>query len=78
MVLKAAFDVNQSQGKESWVELEMMVLDIRARNVLHALEMLLKAVRETLHIAVQILAPASSPGPISTFIISDTASQIPL
>jgi len=78
VVLKAAFDVNQSQGKESWVELEMMVLDIRARNVLHALEMLLKAVRETLHIAVQILAPASSPGPTSTFIISDTASQIPL
>ena len=78
MVLKAAFDVNESQGKVSWVELELVVLDIRPRNVLHALEMLLEAVRETLHIAFQILAPASSPGPTSMFIISDTASQIPL
>ena len=78
MVLKAAFDVNQSQGKESWVELELMILHIKPRNVLHALEMLLEAVRETLHIAFQILAPASSPGPTSTFITSDIASQIPL
>jgi len=40
-----AFDVNESQGKGSWVELELMVLYIRPRNVLHALEMLLEAVR---------------------------------